>query len=76
MKVKTSITLSEDLLAAIDQQTGTHRNRSEFIEAAVRAFISQMRRAERNAHDLQIINQRAEYLNGEAADVLEYQAPL
>ena len=29
--------------------------------------------AEQNARDLQIINQRAEYLNREAADVLEYQ---
>jgi metal-responsive CopG/Arc/MetJ family transcriptional regulator len=51
-------------------------NRSEFIETAVRAIISQLRRAEQNARDLQIINQRAEYLNGEAADVLEYQATL
>jgi len=73
MKVKTSITLSEDLLAAIDQQTGARRNRSEFIEMAVRAFISQLRRAEQNARDQKIINQRAEHLNSEAADVLEYQ---
>jgi metal-responsive CopG/Arc/MetJ family transcriptional regulator len=72
MKVKTSITLSEDLLATIDRQMGTHKNRSEFIEAVLWAFVSQVRRAEQNARDIQIINQHAEQLNSEAADVLEY----
>jgi metal-responsive CopG/Arc/MetJ family transcriptional regulator len=76
MKIKTSITLSEDLLHAVDEQTGIHKNRSEFIEAALWAFITQLRRAEQNAHDLRIINQRADYLNQEAADVLEYQVRL
>lgn len=33
-------------------------------------------RNERIAHDLDIINRRAEFLNREARDVLEYQAPL
>lgn len=76
MKVKTSITLSEDLLEAIDRQSARFKNRSEFIEAAVRAFIAQLVRDERNARDLAIINQRADRLNEEAADVLAYQVPL
>ena len=42
MKVKTSITLSEDLLKAIDEYAGEYKNRSEFIEDAVRAFIIQL----------------------------------
>ena len=73
VKVRTSITLSRDVLEAIDAQTGRRRNRSEFIEAAMRAFLHQTRRDERNARDLDILNLRAERLNREAADVLTYQ---
>ena len=77
MKVKTSITLSEELLAAIDQRARERRkNRSDFIEAAARAFIEQLARGEQDARDLEILNGRADSLNVEAADVLEYQAPL
>lgn len=73
MKIKTSITLSEDLLEAIDQRSVQFKNRSDFIEAAIRAFIAQIIRDEQNAKDLAIINQRADRLNQEAADVLAYQ---
>ena len=75
MKVKTSITLSGDLLEAINQRTG-HKNRSEFIETALRVFISQIFRNEQNSRDIQIINKRADYLNKEAEDVLAYQVKL
>lgn len=73
MKVKTSITLSEDLLEAIDRRSAQFKNRSDFIEAAIRAFIAQMIRDEQNARDLAIINRRADRLNQEAAHVLAYQ---
>ena len=76
MKIKTSITLSKDLLEAIDQRASSDRTRSEFIEMALRAFIAQLIRNEQNARDLEIINQRADYLNKEAADVLAYQVSL
>ncbi len=77
MKIKTSITLSEDLLEVVDQQSREYnRNRSEFIEDALRAFLAQMLRDERNARDLEILNQRADVLNEEATDVLAYQVPL
>jgi metal-responsive CopG/Arc/MetJ family transcriptional regulator len=76
MKVKTSITLSEDLLKAIDKHTGEHKNRSEFIEDAVRAFIIQLIKREQDARDLELINQHADSLNREAADVLTYQVDL
>lgn len=75
MKVKTSITLTEGLLEAIDERTG-HKNRSEFIETALWEFIAQIIRNEQNARDIQIINQRADYLNQEAEDVLAYQVKL
>ena len=73
MKVKTSITLSEDLLVTIDQFSHSFKNRSDFIETAVRNFIAQLIRAEQNARDLKIINQYADELNAEAEDVLSYQ---
>lgn len=76
MKVKTSVTLSEDLLRAIDERVGQHRNRSDFIETAVWAFIAQALRAERDRNDLEIINRSAERLNEEAEDVLGYQIAL
>jgi metal-responsive CopG/Arc/MetJ family transcriptional regulator len=76
MKVKTSVTLSEDLLEAIDRRSGQHRSRSDLIEAAVWAYIAQMARDERNAQDRAIIDREADRLNEEAADVLAYQVPL
>lgn len=76
MKVKTSITLSEDVLKSIDRRAKKYGSRSEFIEAALLAFITQIARGERNARDLRIINRRAKRLNKEAADVLDYQVTL
>ena len=76
MKVKTSITLSEDVLRAIDRRSEKYGSRSEFIEAALLAFISQIAREERDARDLKIINSRAKRLNEEAADVLDYQVEM
>lgn len=71
MKVKTSITLSRDLLDAIDARA--RRGRSEFIETAVRAFLDRTRRDERDVKDVEILHRRARQLNREAADVLGYQ---
>jgi metal-responsive CopG/Arc/MetJ family transcriptional regulator len=76
MKVKTSITLPEDLLKAIDKYAGGHKNRSKFIENAVRAFLMELIQRKQDARDLEIINQRADSLNQEAADVLLYQVDL
>jgi len=74
MKVKTSITLSEELLKTVDSRSKQQkRTRSDFIELAVRAFIQQLIREEQNARDLEIINRHADALNKEAAEVLEYQ---
>ena len=73
MKIKTSITLPEDLITAIDKQTDTFKNRSDLIEVAIRDFLDRQARAQRDAKDLAILNARADRLNEEAADVLEYQ---
>jgi Arc/MetJ-type ribon-helix-helix transcriptional regulator len=74
MKVKTSLTLSRDLIEAIDKQVGSHRSRSEFIEATLRSFLAQMARKEAERQDLEAINRHADRLNREAQDVLDYQA--
>ena len=73
MKIKTSVTLSQDIVEAIDELAGERNNRSEFIEAAVRAYIAHIVRQRQNARDLEIINRQAEALNAEALDVLSYQ---
>lgn len=73
MKVKTSITLSDDLLKAIDQQAEPRKNRSEFIERVIRIYFDQAIHEKQNAKDLEIINQQAERLNEEAVDVLSFQ---
>jgi metal-responsive CopG/Arc/MetJ family transcriptional regulator len=76
MKVKTSITLSEDVLQAIDAMCNGGGSRSEFIDNVLRAYIAYRKREERDARDIEIINRNADRLNREAEDVLEYQADL
>jgi len=74
MKVKTSVTLSESVLAEVDQLLGVSGNRSALMEQALREFLANRRRRKRNAQDLEILNDHARALNREAEDVLEYQA--
>ena len=73
MKVKTSITLSENTLQALDRVLGPGENRSRLIEQAVLDLLEQRRRAARETRDLEILNRSADELNREAADVLSYQ---
>lgn len=72
MKVETTVVLSEDLMAALDRRTRNPEDRSEIVEAALRAYLARPHRGEA-AGDLEIINANAAQLNEEAADVLEYQ---
>ncbi|RME97383.1 MAG: hypothetical protein D6768_19755 [Chloroflexi bacterium] len=76
MKVKTSITLSNELIEAINEYGQPYKNRSDFIEAAIWAFIKQIARDQQNARDIEIINRNADRLNAEALDVLAYQGQL
>ncbi|MCP4628637.1 MAG: hypothetical protein GY850_34780 [bacterium] len=76
MKIKTSITLSAEILEAIDLHIGGYRSRSEFLETAARKFIAQLARKEAERRDLEIINRHADSLNAEAEDVLTYQVSL
>ena len=72
MKVKTSITLSDDLLDEIDRRSSGFRSRSEFLETVARGFLQQLARRELEQRDFRIINRRADILNAEAEDVLSY----
>jgi metal-responsive CopG/Arc/MetJ family transcriptional regulator len=74
MKVRTSITLSDDLLEEIDRIIHGSGNRSVFIEEAIRAYIQQYKREMRDRNDLELINRSAEDLNREAGEILLYQA--
>lgn len=76
MKIKTSITISENLLKAIDELVNESQNRSQFLETAAWEYIAKLRRAQQNQRDLEIINQRADFLNTETLDALSYQVAL
>lgn len=76
MKIKTSITLSSDILKAIDHHKKEFNSRSEFLEAAARSLLAQIARAKAEKRDLEIIDRHHEVLNKEAEDVLGYQVPL
>jgi metal-responsive CopG/Arc/MetJ family transcriptional regulator len=76
MKVKTSITLSEDLLRSIDKRLSDFKSRSEFLEIAAREHLARMEREKAARRDIEIINRHADELNAEAEDVLAYQKPL
>lgn len=72
MKIKTSITLSDGVLTAIDRKLGDFKSRSDFLEFAAKHYLSQLARTEKDRKDLEIINKRADALNREAEDVLDF----
>ena len=76
MKIKTSITLSEEVLLEIDRISGESRNRSAFIEIAIRDFLKKRAKKIRDDRDLEILNRNSKRLNREAEDVLSYQVEL
>ena len=76
MKVKTSVTLSKEVVALIDKHAEGETNRSAFIELAVRTYLEILRQKERDRRDLRTINRLSEKLNKEAEEVLEYQREL
>jgi metal-responsive CopG/Arc/MetJ family transcriptional regulator len=72
MKVKASVTLSEDLLQAVDELARSS-SRSEVIERALRDFFAARARAARDERDLEIMNAHADAYNVETADLMTYQ---
>ena len=74
MKSKTSVSLTDELLAEITRVGGSNVNRSEFLEAAAWDRIALLKRRRREARDRRILDRKARALNSEAIDVLGYQA--
>lgn len=75
MKEKTSITLSREVLRAIDRVAGSGQSRSAFIESVLAQYLRQRARAQRDARDIELINRHADELNAEAEYGLENQVP-
>jgi metal-responsive CopG/Arc/MetJ family transcriptional regulator len=72
MKIKASITLSDDVLRAVDDLAASS-SRSEVIEHALREFLAARERQLRDARDVEIMNKHADAYNLETADLLTYQ---
>jgi len=75
MKVKTSISISTDILEKVRNLT-SEGTRSDFIERALGYYLDILQKDTRNRRDLDIINEAAAGLNNEANDVLGFQAQL
>ncbi len=73
MKIKTSITISNNILKEVDTIIKNDGNRSLFIEDAIKYYLSYQKRIIRNKKDLEIINSKAKKLNKEAEEILSYQ---
>jgi Arc/MetJ family transcription regulator len=76
MKVKTSVTLSADVVAAVAKAARRHETRSAAIERLLRERLSASAREEEDRRELERINAHADRLNAEAADVLAYQVDI
>jgi metal-responsive CopG/Arc/MetJ family transcriptional regulator len=74
MKLKTSLTLSEDLIASIDKITSPSVSRSAFIERILRDFVDARAQERRNARDSAAISRHAKKLNAEMEDALGFQS--
>ena len=70
MRVKTSVTLPEDLLGRLDR---VDKNRSALLERAAVAYLARLEREELDRRDVEIINRHSNRLNREAVDTLGYQ---
>ena len=74
MKAKTSLTLSEDLLASIDKLAGPKVSRSAYVEQILREFVNRRTQARKEAREVAAINRHAAQLNVEMSDALSFQA--
>jgi len=75
MKIKTSVTLSAEILKTIEAITSKGQ-RSEFIEMALWKYLDLVEREKRNYNDKEIYETYAERLNEEAKDSIAFQDDL
>lgn len=72
MRVRTSVTLPEELLVEVDALAGKKNGRSAVVESALVAYVAKEKPKKLNRRDIRIINENAEKLNKEALETLEY----
>ncbi len=72
MRSKISLTLSEDVLEALDRLAGPSISRPEFVETILRDFVEGS--ARRNAREAVAINRHAAELDAGMAEALSFQA--
>lgn len=73
MKRKTSITLSKEVLAALDAATGPAMSHSAFVERVLRQYFKRRARRQTGDRDREQLDRHAAKLNREMAEVLTYQ---
>lgn len=74
MKVKVSLSLSDELVATLDRLAGgVKAPRSAFIERILQLYVEEGEQARRNAREVALINRHAAKLNAEMKDVLSFQ---
>ncbi len=74
MKVKTSITLSDDLVDDLERYQERFGSRSAMIEIALRRLLDSLAREARDTRDREILEREAKRFEAEATDALAYQA--
>lgn len=72
-KEKTSVSISGEVLAAVDVIAGK-TERSAFVERAIRSYLRRIVRRHRHEKDLTLINANADAINRESDWLLEIQA--
>ena len=73
---RTTVTLPEDLLQHVNEMSKEYQSRSHFIETVLRTYVTQRKREERDARGLAIINENADRMNAETADLLAFVGEL
>ena len=74
-KVKTSVSISREVLDAIDGLVGDTGQRSALVEQAVIEYIARHRRQKRGEQDRRLIDRHAEDLERDVEESLDFQAP-
>lgn len=79
-KVKTTVTIPKDLLSEVDIFAKDYRNRSEFVETALRDLVERKKRQQKpkltREEEIAILNRIAKEQHEEILENLEIQADL
>lgn len=73
MKLKISVALDRDVVAAVEAIARDGESRSRVIERLLRQRLGQRAQSAMDERDIGIINAHADELNEEALDVLGFQ---